>query len=93
MEYKQVTKERNNINAEVENLERLLAENQHKLKTVSENEFEAQKQAVKNTALKLSAARTEQATYDLRVNGCLKQLEGFQAQLAQKQKMLEDSSI
>ena len=93
MEYKQVTKERNNINAEVENLERLLAENQHKLKTVSENEFEAQKQAVKNTALKLSAARTEQATYDLRVNGCLKRLEGFQAQLAQKQKMLEDSSI
>ena len=93
VEYKQVTKERNNINAEVENLEQLLAENQRRLKTVSENEFEAQKQAVKNTALKLSAARTEQATYDLRVNGCLKRLEGFQAQLVQKQRMLKESGI
>ena len=93
VEYMQVTKERNNINAEVENLERLLAENQHKLKTVNENEFEAQKQIVKNTALKLSAARTEQATYDLRINGCLKRLEGFQTQLVQKQRMLEESCI
>ena len=93
VEYMQVTKERNDINAEVENLEQLLADNQHKLKTVNENEFEAQKQIVKNTALKLSAARTEQATYDLRVNGCLKRLEGFQAQLVQKQRMLEESCI
>ena len=93
VEYMQVTKERNNINAEVESLERLLAENQRKLKTVNESEFETQKQAVKNTALKLSAVRTEQATYDLRVNGCLKRLEGFQAQLVQKQTMLKESGV
>ena len=90
-EYMQVTKERNDVNAEVEKLEQVLAENQQKLKTINESEFEAQKQVVKNTALKLSAARTEQATYDLRVNGCLKRLEGFQAQLVQKQRMLEES--
>ena len=93
VEYTQVTKERTNINAEVESLEQLLAENQRKLKTVNESEFETQKQVVKNTALKLSAARTEQATYDLRVNGCLKRLEGFQAQLVQKQRMLKESGI
>ena len=93
MEYMQVAKERNGINSEVEKLEELLAENQHKLKTVKETEFDAQKQAIKNTALKLSAARTELATYDLRVNGCLKRLEGFQTQLAQKQRLLEESSI
>ncbi len=91
VEYMQVTKERNNISVEVESLERLLAENQRKLKTVNESEFETQKQTVKNTALKLSAARTEQATYDLRVNGCLKRLESFQAQLVQKQRMLKES--
>ena len=93
VEYTQVTKERTNISAEVESLEQLLAENQHKLKTINESEFETQKQAVKNTALKLSAARTEQATYDLRVNGCLKRLEGFQTQLVQKQRMLKESGI
>ena len=90
-EYTQVAKERNDVSAEVEKLEKLLAENQNKLKTVNENEFEAQKQVIKNTALKLSAAKTERATYDLRVNGCLKRLEGFQVQLAQKQRMLEES--
>ena len=92
-EYMQVTKERNDVSAEVEKLEQLLVENQQKLKVVNENEFEAQKQVVKNTALKLSAARTEQATYDLRVNGCLKRLESFQAQLTQKQRMLEESDM
>ena len=93
IEYAQVAKERSEVNAEVEKLERLLSAHQDKLKVVREEEFESQKQSVKNTAVKLSAARTEQATYDLRVNGCLKRLEGFKTQFAQKLKMLEEYGI
>ena len=92
IEYAQVVKERSGMNEEVKTLEELLSAHQSKQKTMKENdlEFEAQKQKIKKTAIKLSAARTDQATYDLRVNGCLKRLEGFKVQLAQKQKFLKE---
>lgn len=92
-EYAQVVKERSDINTQVKKLETLLAAHQSALKTVDSSEFEAQKQKVKNTAIKLSAAKTEQATYDLKVNGCLKRLEGFKVQLSQKQTMLNESRM
>lgn len=89
-EYAQVAKERGDVNAKVRNLDELLTAHQKTLTIVKDDELEAQKQIVKNTAIKLSAAKTEQATYDLRLNSCLKQLDGFRAQLTQKQTLLEE---
>lgn len=88
IEYVQVAKERDVVYAEVAKLESLLTAHQNTLKQAKEDNFEAQKQIVKNTVVKLSSVKTEQATYDHRLNACLKQLEGFKAQLTQKRKML-----
>ena len=91
-EYTQVTKERMEVSANVQALKIDLEAQNEALKQLEDgsSEFEAQKQAVKNVTTRLSAAKIDLATHDLRVNGCLKRLEGFKKQLKQKQRALTE---
>lgn len=92
-EYSQVTDEKTAIAIEVANLEKHLSNEQEKLGEFNKDssEFESQKGEIKKITTRLSSARTKQATYDLRVNGCLKRLEGFKRQLKQKVESLDNN--
>ena len=91
-EYHVVEKERLAIGERIKMLEAELAEGQNTMRRLEEGskEFLSQKAVVKNILSRLSAARTEQATFDLRINGCSKRLEGFKLQLEQKTETLND---
>ena len=91
-EYGEVTDEQTAIITEVAELEKQLCIAQEKLREFikDSSEFETQKGEIKKITTRLSSARTKQATYDLRVSGCLKRLEGFRSQLKQKVESLDN---
>lgn len=53
-------------------------------------ESQTQRKEVKKINSKLSAAKTEQVTYDLRINGYLQRLEGLKLQVKQKKETIKD---
>lgn len=78
----------------VQTLEKDLLAQTENLKTLEEgsSEFESQKQMMKDTTTRLSAAKANRTTSELRVSACSKRLGGFKTQLEQKQQALKEHS-
>ena len=90
----QLAQERSEMAEEVRTLENELKSQTEQLKTLHapSSEFDAQKQTVRDTTAKHSAAKANLATFELRVSACSKRLDGFRSQLEQKQKALQEHS-
>ena len=88
----QLAQEREERSKEVRTLENELKSQTEQLKTLQaqSDEFDARKQAVRDATARLSAAKANLATFELRVSACLKRLDGFRTQLEQKQKALQE---
>lgn len=93
-EYAQLVCERVEMANKVQTLEKDLLAQTENLKTLEEgsSEFESQKQMMKDTTTRLSAAKANCTTSELRVSACSKRLGGFKTQLEQKQQALKEHS-
>ncbi len=88
-EYRKAINERASIGRQIKELEAQLTETQVALQRPEDGSI-PRREEVKNIYSRLSAARTEQVTFDLRINGYSKQMEEFKLQLKQKNDLLRD---
>lgn len=87
-EYVKATEEKAAITEKITELEAQLTAAQGVEK--GSVEYQTQRKEIKKINSRLSAARTEQVTYDLRINGYLKRLEGLRVQVKQKKDTIKN---
>ncbi len=87
-EYHRATEEKAVVTERIKDLEAQLTAVQRVEK--DSTEYQTQRKEVKKINSRLSAARTEQVTYDLRINGYLKRLEKLKIQVKQKKEAIKD---